>query len=146
MLSHIRNNGWEIWLIPEMEIEHKISKHRLEKDYLIKFFHSNGLTRYQTRMLNYSQWQKLLLMPFHLINDLKKIIVHLLKYHSVLQTDIIAIGELNLLLAIFYSPINNFWQYMKNSRKNIIKLALSILKNQKIIFAEPLRKVHRTGF
>ena len=146
MLSHIRKNGWEIWFIPEMEIEHNIYKYRLEKDYLIKFFRSNGLTRYQTRMLNYSQWQKLLIMPFHLINDLKKIIVHLLKYHSVFQTDIIAVGELNLLLAIFYSPIHNFWQYLKNSRKNILKLALSTFGRKKIIYTEAIREVYKAEF
>ncbi|MGD1805816.1 hormogonium polysaccharide biosynthesis glycosyltransferase HpsE [Dapis sp. BLCC M126] len=146
MLSHIRKNGWQIWFVPEMEIEHKIYKYRLEKDYLIKFFQSIGLTRYQTRILNFSQWQKPLVIPFYLINDFKKIIVHLLKYSLVLQTDIIAVCELKFLLASFYSPIYNCWQYLRNFRKNILKLVLSILGNNKIIFAESVRKVHRTEF
>jgi len=97
-------------------------------------------------MLNYSQWQQLLLMSFHLINDLKKIIVHLVKYHSVFQTDVIAFGELNLLLAIFYSSIHNFWQYLMKYRKNLFKLALSMLGSKKIIFAESRKKIHRIEF
>ncbi|MGB3510003.1 MAG: hormogonium polysaccharide biosynthesis glycosyltransferase HpsE [Microcoleaceae cyanobacterium] len=126
MLSHIRNNDWEIWFIPEMEIEHKIYKYRLEKDYLIRFFRSIGLTRYQTRMLNYPQWQKPLVTPFYLMNDLKKFIVHLIKYRLTLKSDIIAAGELKFLLASFYSPIHNCCQYLKNPRKNILKFPLSV--------------------
>lgn len=113
MLSHIRNNGWEIWFNPEMEIEHKIYKYRLEKDYLIKFFRSIGLSRYQTRMFNYPQWQQPLVIPFYAINDFKKIIVHLLKYRSLLKTDMIAACELEFLLSSFYSPIHNCFKCIR---------------------------------
>ncbi|HBB32141.1 MAG TPA: glycosyl transferase [Cyanobacteria bacterium UBA8803] len=109
MLSRIWQKGWEIWFNPDMQIRHEIPKSRLEKDYLMRFFWSHGLSRYQMRILNYKPWQRFLTIPAHLANDLRRIILHIIKYRRVLKTDLIAACELQLLLGIFISPFYH-WQ------------------------------------
>ena len=104
MLSYIQKSGWEIWYNPEMEISHKIPKFRLQKDYLIPFFRGIGLSRYVTRMVNVKQIYRPFAFLAYLINDLRKIILHLLKYRTMLKTDLVAACEMQLFLSSFISP------------------------------------------
>ncbi|MGB3513535.1 MAG: hormogonium polysaccharide biosynthesis glycosyltransferase HpsE [Microcoleaceae cyanobacterium] len=103
-ISYIQKAGWEIWYNPAMEVTHKISKYRLEKDYLIGFFRGIGLSRYVTRMLGIKPWLKPLALLAYTANDTRKIIRHLLKYRLQLQTDIVAACELELYIHSLKSP------------------------------------------
>ncbi|MGD1805919.1 hormogonium polysaccharide biosynthesis glycosyltransferase HpsE [Dapis sp. BLCC M126] len=103
-ISYIQQAGWEIWYNPAMEVIHKISKHRLEKDYLISFFRGIGLSRYVTRMLGVKPWLKPLAFLAYTVNDTRKIIRHLLKYNLKLRTDIVAGCELELYINSLISP------------------------------------------
>ncbi|MDJ0648615.1 MAG: hormogonium polysaccharide biosynthesis glycosyltransferase HpsE [Xenococcaceae cyanobacterium MO_188.B19] len=105
MLSYIWQAGWEIWFNPEMEINHLISKSRFENKYLINFFRSNGLTRHYVRMLNYQSWQKPFVIPAYILNDISKVIIYLIKYWRIINTDIVAAVQLELLLCTLISPL-----------------------------------------
>lgn len=108
MLSHIFYDGWELWFNKDMHIAHKIPKSRLDKDYIIRFFRGVGLSRYQTRIIAYKLWQRPLIIPAYMINDLRKIAAHFIKYRKVLDTDIVAAGEMQLLFSIFLSPFHHW--------------------------------------
>ncbi|HEY9700954.1 MAG TPA: hypothetical protein V6C58_00815 [Allocoleopsis sp.] len=94
MLSYIQKSTYEIWYNPAMEIYHKIPKHRLNKDCLISFLKNIGYSRYITRMIGVKFWQKPFMFVLYLLNDLRKIITHLLKYGFAVQSDLIAMCEL----------------------------------------------------
>ncbi|AFZ55626.1 glycosyltransferase family 2 protein [Anabaena cylindrica FACHB-243] len=104
MLSYIFYAGWELWFNKDMNINHKIPKSRFERGYIIKFFKGVGLSRYQTRMIAYKPWQFFFVLPAYMVNDVLKIMLHLIKYSSVIKTDIVAAGEMELLISIFISP------------------------------------------
>jgi len=105
-ISYIQQAGWEIWYNPAMEVMHKIPKKRLEKDYLISFFRGIGLSRYVTRMLGVKPRLKLLVLLCYLVNDIRKILHHLLKYNLKLQTDVVAACELELYINSLISPFS----------------------------------------
>jgi glycosyltransferase involved in cell wall biosynthesis len=104
MLSYIQKSGWEIWYNPEMEISHKIPLFRLQKDYLIPFFRGIGLSRCVTRMVNIKQVYRPFFILAYMINDLRKIALHLIKYNTLLKTDLVAACEMQLFLSSLFSP------------------------------------------
>ncbi|NEO57004.1 MAG: glycosyltransferase family 2 protein [Okeania sp. SIO3B5] len=104
MLSYIFYAGWELWFNKDMNIDHKMPKSRFEKNYIIKFFKGVGLSRYQTRMIAYKPWENVFVVPAHMVNDLRKIMLHFIKYRNIIKTDIVAAGEMELFLSIFLSP------------------------------------------
>lgn len=122
VLAYIQKSGWEIWYNPAMEIKHKIPKWRLEKDYLIPFFRGIGLSRYVTRMVGVNPWLKPWLLLAYTLNDLRKIIMHLLKYGRTVKTDLVAACELQLLVSSWQSPFY-LWQhgYLKKTEKSASK-------------------------
>ncbi len=103
-LLHIRQQGWEIWYNPKMCIRHQIPKQRLTREYLLKLMRGAGLSRYHTRMLGFKAWQRPLVLPAYMSNDLRKLIVHYLKYREQLKTDVVAACELELFLGSLISP------------------------------------------
>ncbi|MGA9382790.1 MAG: hormogonium polysaccharide biosynthesis glycosyltransferase HpsE [Phormidium sp.] len=110
VLSHIQQSKWEIWYNPAMEIYHKIPSWRLEKSYLISLIRGIGLSRHVTRMIGVKPWQKPLVIPAYMVNDLRKIILHILKYGTKVNTDLIAACEMELYLSSLISP---FFIYKK---------------------------------
>lgn len=104
-LSYLRLSGWEIWHNPAMQIQHKIPAWRLERAYLLPLFRSIGLSRCATRMVNFRAGQQFLVIA-HLPSDLRKVVLHWLKYRSQLRTDLVAACELELYLGIFISPFH----------------------------------------
>ena len=109
MLSYIFYGGWELWFNHEQLIYHVIPQSRFERDYIISFFKGVGLSRYHTRMIAYKSWQKPLMMVIYLINDIRKLIYHFLAYRQVLKTDVVAAGEMELLINILISPFS-YWK------------------------------------
>lgn len=104
MLSYIQKAGWEIWYNPKMEIYHKIPASRLNKEYLIPFFRGIGLSRYVTRMLNVHPILKPFLFLAYILNDIRKIIFHIIKYGVNLQNNLVARCEIQLYLSSLISP------------------------------------------
>ena len=105
MISHIQTNGWEIWYNPAMRIYHKIPYWRLNREYLIPFFRGIGLSRYVTRMLSVKPWQRPFATLAYMSNDLRKIVVHLLKHGFRVRSDLIAACELQLFISSLVSPL-----------------------------------------
>jgi glycosyltransferase involved in cell wall biosynthesis len=104
MLSYIQKAGWEVWYNPEMEIYHKIPQSRLQKEYLIPFFQGIGLSRHVTRMINIKPAYKPMAILCYMINDLRKIILHIIKYRMQLYNDLVAACEMQLFLSSLFSP------------------------------------------
>jgi glycosyltransferase involved in cell wall biosynthesis len=105
-LSYIQNAGWEIWYNPDMHIYHTIPSWRMERDYLLSLAWGSGLTRHHIRTIRLKLWQRPFFFPLYLISDLKKVIVHFIKYHKELKTNIVLAFQMNLLLSILISPLH----------------------------------------
>ncbi|MEB3282715.1 MAG: hormogonium polysaccharide biosynthesis glycosyltransferase HpsE [Lyngbya sp.] len=109
VLSHIQQSGWEIWYNPQMQIDHKIPRHRLEREYLIPFMRGIGLSRYVTRMIGIKPGFRPILSLAYMVNDLRKIGLHFIKHGKVIQTDLVAACEMELFISSFKSPFY-FWK------------------------------------
>ncbi|MDY7024548.1 MAG: hormogonium polysaccharide biosynthesis glycosyltransferase HpsE, partial [Cyanobacteriota bacterium] len=97
-LRYIQQANWEIWYCPEMVVYHRIPRQRLEKEYLMKLCFGVGLSSHAIRMLEYPQWQQPLISVGYLLNDLRKISVHLVKHKNAIKTEIAAASEMQFLL------------------------------------------------
>ncbi|MBE9126804.1 MULTISPECIES: hormogonium polysaccharide biosynthesis glycosyltransferase HpsE [unclassified Coleofasciculus] len=115
---YIRNAGWEIWFNPEMHIYHQIPKRRLEKDYLMRLLRGVGLSRHRTRMLGYKPWQRPLVIPFYMGNDLRKLINHRLKYGKELENDIVAASEMEMYLGSLESHLQGLGKFLRFEKPN----------------------------
>ena len=107
-LFHIRNTGWEIWHHPTMKIEHQIPERRLERDYLLSFFRTLGLSRHRLRMLHFVPWQRPAMTIAYLFSDICKIAVFFVHNHKVLQIDVVAACEMQVLIGSLFSPFYLF--------------------------------------
>ncbi len=105
---HIQLKGWEIWYNPEMRIYHQIPAWRLQKEYLTSLFRCVGLSRHHLRMLRIKPWQRPLASLLYLVNDLRKIILHMIKYRGAVKNDLIAACETELIVNSFFSPFYLF--------------------------------------
>ena len=103
-LSHIQLTDWEIWHNPAMQVHHKIPSWRLDPQYLIPFFRGVGLGRHVTRMLSVKPWQRPFIFPIYMANDIRKLIVHLIRYRNACKTDLVARCEMQLFLCSLVSP------------------------------------------
>jgi glycosyltransferase involved in cell wall biosynthesis len=117
-LSYLRRRGWEIWHNPRMVISHRIPAYRLEKDYLLRLFRGVGLSRYPTRSLQCTTplaRVRLLLYP---IVDLVKLALHYGRCHRVLNSDLVARCQLELLLYSLASPFFYWWRRRESRSSN----------------------------
>ncbi|MBW4605919.1 MAG: hormogonium polysaccharide biosynthesis glycosyltransferase HpsE [Hassallia sp. WJT32-NPBG1] len=119
MLSYIQKSGWQIWYVPDMKIYHKIPRWRLQREYLIPFFRGIGLSRYVTRMVNIKPITRPIAFLAYMINDLRKIILHLLRYRRKVNSDLVTACEMQLLLSSLISPFY-LWKngYFKRQNKS----------------------------
>lgn len=104
MMAYIQLAGWEIWYNPGMEINHKIPKERLQRDYLLALARGIGLSRHPIRMIRARVWLRGWIIPVYLVNDLRKVIVHFMKYRSVMGRDIGAACEMEYYWGTLLSP------------------------------------------
>jgi len=112
-LLYIKKAGGAIWFNPAMHIYHDIPKARLERAYLLRFFRGIGISRYHTRMIRYPAWQRPLVLPLYLLNDLRKLGVHLLKYKNTARHDVVVASERELLLSSLFSPLRTWIAWLK---------------------------------
>lgn len=105
VVLHLQNHGWEIWYNPAMRLYHRIPVTRLKRDYLIKLCRGIGLSRHRTRMLSFRRWQQPLVTPFYALNDLRKILRHLITYPRANFTETVPACELTLYLYSLISPL-----------------------------------------
>ncbi|MBE9179228.1 glycosyltransferase [Oculatella sp. LEGE 06141] len=103
-LAHMQRSPWEIWHNPNMTITHKIPQWRFERPYLMSFFRGIGLSRYATRMASTKPQYRPLMRVVYMLNDLRKVAVHLAKYRRTIRTDLAAVCELELYLSSLISP------------------------------------------
>ncbi len=110
-LFYLRKTGWEIWHHPAMQIEHQIPERRLERDYLLKFFRTLGLSRYRLRMLRFAVWQRPFMTIVYLVSDVCKIASFFVRHHKILQVDVVAACEMQSLIGSLFSP---FYLFKRN--------------------------------
>ena len=104
VVASIQNSGWEIWYNPQMRIYHKIPRWRLERSYLMSKARGIGLSRHYIRMSRMKAWQRPFAFLLYVVNDLRRVIFHFIKYHDVLKTDLVAAFEMELFLNYLISP------------------------------------------
>ncbi len=104
-LSYLREGGWPIWHNPQMQLTHQIPASRLTPAYLIHLFQCIGLSRYPLRRLRYRPWQWPIMLGLHGLNDLRKILRHIIRTRQLIPQDVVTACERTLLLHSLLSPI-----------------------------------------
>ena len=104
-LSYIRDGGWEVWHNPDMKIEHHIPAARMQRAYLVKLCRSVGLNRFPLRMMRYRPWQRPLVLPLYILNDLKRLLLYCIRHYRSLPEDIVCACEFTLLSSSLISPV-----------------------------------------
>ena len=122
-LLHIQQGGWEIWYNPAMVVRHKIPNARLKKEYLRLLVRCVGLSRHRLRMMTLKSWQRPLVFPAYMANDLRRLVMHLVKHRHHLHTDTVAACQMEFLSSSMQSP---FFLWKKEyieaiDRKNKLK-------------------------
>lgn len=106
-LLYIHKAGWEIWYHPDLHTYHQIPQGRLEKDYLLSISRGCGLATCQLRLINANPWQKPVVIIRTLLGNLRRVLLHFLKYRGQLKTDVIAACEMEFywgsLMSTFYA-------------------------------------------
>lgn len=105
VVLHIQKAGWEIWYNPEMVVRHHIPSARLKKEYLVLLFRCIGLSRFYIRMLGTKSWQRPLLLPAFVANDVRRLAIHLIKYHGAAAADPRIACEREHLVSSLASPV-----------------------------------------
>ncbi|MBW4554409.1 MAG: hormogonium polysaccharide biosynthesis glycosyltransferase HpsE [Trichormus sp. ATA11-4-KO1] len=108
-LIYIQNAGWDIWYNPDMLIYHQIPSWRLEENYLVSLVRGIGLAKHHVRMIRLKVWQRPLYVIMYLLNDIRRLIIHLWKYKGNIKNNLIATCELELLSSTLLSPFYLFW-------------------------------------
>jgi glycosyltransferase involved in cell wall biosynthesis len=124
-LSYIKQEGWEIWFNPKMQISHRILAHRLERAYLMSFFEGIGLGRHWTRMLGYPPRLRPLMTLAYGLSDSIKLLRHGLQYGGLRllgRPDLVADCEWQLLVSSLVSPISTL-RLSRFSRRHALPTA-----------------------
>ncbi|MBF2047186.1 MAG: glycosyltransferase family 2 protein [Elainella sp. C42_A2020_010] len=111
-LSYIQQSGWEVWHNPAMRIAHKIPAWRLERGYLLPLFRSIGLSRCATRLVSMKPHQRWWMTAAYMVSDLRRVVLHMLKYRAQFKTDLVAACELELYFGILISPFYLLAQHL----------------------------------
>ncbi|MGB3292294.1 MAG: hormogonium polysaccharide biosynthesis glycosyltransferase HpsE [Phormidesmis sp.] len=125
VVLHIQRAGWPVWYNPHMMMHHEIPGSRLTRAYLVRLCRGIGLSRYHTRMLSFSPWKRPLMVVPYAINDVRKILRHLLRYRQQVFTDTVTASELMLYFASLLSPLHSWYRLGK---RKVLKLLDSFSK------------------
>ncbi|MDJ0580105.1 hormogonium polysaccharide biosynthesis glycosyltransferase HpsE [Crocosphaera sp.] len=104
VLLYLHKKGWEIWYNPKMILHHVIPKDRLSQDYLLPLAMGTGLATCQLRMILAKNWQKPLILVRTILGNFRRILLHLLKYKSEVNNNLISAFELQFYWGSFLSP------------------------------------------
>jgi glycosyltransferase involved in cell wall biosynthesis len=139
-IMHIQLGGWEIWYNSNMHIYHQIPAWRLQKEYLIRLFRCVGLSRYHLRMLRTQPWKRPIASVGYLVNDLRKIILHFIKYRGEIDSNLIAACEMELfrssLVSPFYLLIKRYLNYEKSKSLKVENRKSELKSNQAKVVIE----------
>ncbi len=113
VVLRIQRAGWPIWYNAKMRMHHEIPGSRLTRTYLVKLFRGIGLSRYHTRMLSFSPWKRPLMVLPYAVNDVRKILRHLLRYRHQVFTDTVAASEMTLYMASLFSPLHSWYRWVR---------------------------------
>ena len=113
VVLRIQNAGWEVWYNPHMQLSHDIPPNRLTKGYLVRLFRGIGLSRYHTRMLSFSTYQRPFVLLLYVLNDARKILLHTVRYREKVVTDTVTASEMMLYLASLVSPFYSWYRMAK---------------------------------
>jgi len=122
VLLHLHKSGWEIWYNPKMEIYHKIPHWRLKRNYLLKIARGCGLCIFQLRLINSKKWQIPVILVKTILGNLRRIFHHIIKYKNNLNSDIVALVELNFYLGSLMSPLYSLLFHLYNSINKHMKI------------------------
>ena len=103
-LLYLHKAGWEIWYNPDLHTHHQIPRWRLERDYLLSLTRGCGLATCQLRLINAKTWQKPIVIARTLLGNMRRVILHFLKYRGELQTNLIAACEMEFFWGSLLSP------------------------------------------
>ncbi len=124
-LLHLKKAGWEIWFNPLMHIDHQIPSWRFEKNYLLRFCHGIGLSKYTTRMVTLPLWKRPLWILLFMGNDARRLLSHLLNHYDYSQNDVVSAAELQLLISSFLSPFYALKQYLVGNNESLYPKSMS---------------------
>lgn len=102
---HIQKAGWEVWYNSDMVVEHLIPDSRLQLDYLKTLLRCVGLSRFYIRMLGITDWQRPLLAPAYIANDLRRLALHWIRHGSSSKGDWVVACEREHLTSSVISPL-----------------------------------------
>ena len=103
-ILYIQNSGWEVWYNPEMVVQHVIPNGRLRENYLTTLFRCVGLSRFHVRLLGIESWKHPLAIPAYVANDIRKLVLHRIRYGSREQLSIPEMCHRVLLKSTVASP------------------------------------------
>lgn len=121
VVLRIQQAGWPVWYNAHMWMHHEIPRHRLTREYLVALCRGIGLSRYHTRMLSFAPWQRPLMVLPYALNDIKKIVRHLLRYRQQVVTDTVTASEMMLYLSSLVSPLHSWYRLLRKSGMAIAK-------------------------
>ncbi|MEM6837204.1 MAG: hormogonium polysaccharide biosynthesis glycosyltransferase HpsE [Cyanobacteria bacterium P01_C01_bin.120] len=101
---HIQKAGWEVWYNPAMRVEHKIPARRLTQKYLCSLMKGAGLSRHRTRMLSVKKHHRYFMTLAYAINDVRKIVRHIVRYRAAVWRDPVTASEMTLYIYSLISP------------------------------------------
>ena len=110
-MIHLSRSGWEIWYTPEMCLDHRIDESRLTREYAMRLMHGIGLGRWNTRKLGFEPWQQPGMMVIFWANDLRKAIVHAIKYRNQIPSDCVASAEMAFFRGCLKSPFYSLGRF-----------------------------------
>ncbi|MEM9090819.1 MAG: hormogonium polysaccharide biosynthesis glycosyltransferase HpsE [Cyanobacteria bacterium P01_F01_bin.53] len=113
VVLRIQQAGWAVWYNANMWMHHEIPGHRLTREYLVVLCRGIGLSRYHTRMLSFAPWQRPFMVLPYALNDMRKIVRHILRYRQQVLTDTVTASEMMLYLASLVSPLNSWYRLGK---------------------------------
>ncbi len=108
---HIHKAGWEIWYNPAMQTYHQIPSRRLERSYLLCISRNCGLATCQLRMINASPQQKPVIAAKTLFGNLRRVVMHFIKYRGKFKNDLVAECEMAFFIGSLISPF--YWLIIK---------------------------------
>lgn len=122
VVLRIQRAGWPVWYNARMVMHHEIPGNRLTRAYLVKLCLGIGLSRYHTRMLSFATWKRPLMLLPYALNDIRKILRHLLRYRQQVITDTVTASEMTLYMASLVSPLHSWYRLGRQSAMKLLKL------------------------